>query len=309
MKKSMKIALWISLGMVLLGLVLSGIAFGAVGFRVKELVNPLLSVTEPHTFRFAESVSSVEIRDSSCDVRVLPANDGQITVVCEDTARCPHRVAVENGILKVECAEDWEWYEYLLPDFSKDRHVTVYLPETMAEGSLSVSVSSGDVSLTGLSFLKNVSVQSSSGDITVKQCTVQEALEVRTSSGDMDVMNCSLGGFRTESSSGDGEFHSITALWMDGSASSGDLELTNVICAETLLLKTSSGDVDVKSCDGASLSLETTSGDVEATLRTGKMFHTETSSGRVRVPSDSEGGICNIVTVSGDISVKVNGQK
>lgn len=309
MKKSMKIALWVSLGMVLLGLILSGIAFGSVGFRVKELIDPLLSVAEPHTFRFAEGVSSVEIRDSSCDVKVLPSTDGQITVVCDDTARRPHHVAVENGILKVECADDPEWYEYLLPDFSKERHVTVYLPETMAESSLSVLISSGDVLLSGLSFLKNVSVQSSSGDIAVKQCIVKETLEVRTSSGDIDVTNCSVGGLRAASSSGDGEYRSITALWVDGSASSGDLELTDVVCTETLLLKTSSGDVDMKNCDGASLALETTSGDVEATLRTGKMFHAETSSGRVRVPSDSVGGTCDIVTVSGDISVKVNGQK
>jgi len=309
MKKSVRIFLWMSLGMVFLGLVLVGIAFGTVGFRAGDLIKPLFSVAETRTYRPEGFFSAVEIKESSCDVSVLPSEDTQVSVVCDETATVTYSVTVTaGGVLKIESIDTRAWYEYLIPTFSKERHVTVYLPEDHI-CSLSVSTASGDVSVTGLSSLSGLRAQTSSGDVAVRQCTVLNGVEIHTASGDVDVKASAVGDLQTETTSGDGDFRDVTAARMNGSSTSGDLELTDLVCTGALELNTVSGDLELKNCDGASLSLKTASGDIEGTLRTGKTFQQKTVSGRIRVSSDSGSGICRIETVSGDATVRISGEK
>lgn len=85
---------------------------------------------------------------------------------------------------------------------------------------------------------------------------------------------------------------------------SGDIALSGVM-AQTLSCKTVSGDITLSGCDADSLGLTTASGDVTGTLLSEKNVVADTASGTVNIPVRSSGGLCEIRTVSGDITIKI----
>ena len=92
---------------------------------------------------------------------------------------------------------------------------------------------------------------------------------------------------------------------IDIDTASGDITISN-ITAYTIDIDTASGDIAFDDIDADTIKIDTTSGDISGTLLSGKDFEVDTMSGSISVPSDSEGGSCDIDTVSGDVDLKVN---
>ena len=57
--------------------------------------------------------------------------------------------------------------------------------------------------------------------------------------------------------------------------------------------------------DAAEIYIDTDTGRIAGSLLSGKMFTANTNTGRIRIPDDTEGGICKLTTNTGDIEVTV----
>lgn len=85
---------------------------------------------------------------------------------------------------------------------------------------------------------------------------------------------------------------------------SGELELTG-IQPQTLQLQSTSGTVTLADCDAQTIHIETISGNVSAALASPKTFSVQSVSGKIRTPLGTTGDMCQITTVSGDITCTI----
>ena len=83
----------------------------------------------------------------------------------------------------------------------------------------------------------------------------------------------------------------------------GDLFLTNVIATGCLTLERTTGDIELDRCDAGQLHIQTQTGDIKGSLLTEKVFSTQTETGRVSVPQTVTGGICTLITTTGNIKI------
>lgn len=85
---------------------------------------------------------------------------------------------------------------------------------------------------------------------------------------------------------------------------SGELELTG-IQPQTLQLQSTSGTVTLADCDAQTIHIETISGNVSAALASPKTFSVQSVSGKIRTPLGTTGDMCQITTISGDITCTI----
>lgn len=85
---------------------------------------------------------------------------------------------------------------------------------------------------------------------------------------------------------------------------SGELELSG-IQPQTFQLQSTSGTVTLSNCDAQAIHIETISGNVSAALTSPKTFSVQSISGRIRTPLGTTGDVCQITTVSGDITCTI----
>lgn len=85
---------------------------------------------------------------------------------------------------------------------------------------------------------------------------------------------------------------------------SGELELIGTQ-PQALRLQSTSGNVALTDCDAQAIHIETISGNVSAALTSSKTFSVQTVSGDVRTPQGTTGDLCEISTVSGDITCTI----
>ncbi len=87
--------------------------------------------------------------------------------------------------------------------------------------------------------------------------------------------------------------------------STGDIVLTNVIASDKISINISTGDVKLEVCDAAEIFIETDTGDITGTLLSEKIFSAKSDTGKVKVPRGVTGGICEIITDTGNIKITV----
>lgn len=85
---------------------------------------------------------------------------------------------------------------------------------------------------------------------------------------------------------------------------SGELELTGAQ-PQDLRLQSTSGNVTLTDYNAQTIHIETISGNVSAALTSPKAFSVQTVSGKVRIPQGTTGDLCEISTVSGDITCTI----
>ena len=79
--------------------------------------------------------------------------------------------------------------------------------------------------------------------------------------------------------------------------------MTNLIVSGHLQAETNTGDITFDRCDAATMKITADTGNVTGTLLTPKIILAQSDTGRVDVPRSTEGGICEITTDTGRISI------
>lgn len=320
MSKTAKRALIIAGACAAAGLILAFAAMALVGFDMEGLNTMKF---ETRTYEVRDSFQHIEIRDMDCDVRLLPADDGQCRVVCTESDQIINTVEVEDGVLTVTRRDNRKWYERMGIWWSGDADVTVYLPEREYE-SIVLKTVSGNISVPEdfafataqavttsgeISFLartaRGLTLQSTSGEITAGGAD-GGPVRMTTTSGDVRLSNTAAEELSVKTTSGEIELSRVTAWALDVTTTSGEIALSCVQVEQGAQIEAVSGDVKLQDFDAADITIKTTSGEVGGNLLSPKNFVTSTTSGSVRVPaSDPSAGTCHVKTTSGDIRLEI----
>ena len=338
MKRSHKRILCISALAFLLGCVLVMSAFLMIGFDFSRLDSRNMVKTEQV---IEGEFSNIEISNLQQDLRVVASPDGVCRISYYGNERLSLATVIEDGVLRIVMQDMRDWRDYINIVNAEREMAVLYLPEG-SYGTLRVKVGSMDLVLereiciarleadvssgiidslaqitdgvdikgsTGSLHLENVSggditIERSSGDVVLKHCRAAKTT-LTLFSGDV-VMEDVGGEIVATTSSGDIEIEDAELTTLTLKLSTGDVELKRTVVQTELRIETSTGDIVMKRSDAAHMILVTSSGDVELELLRGKGYYVQTSSGSVSYPAhDTNGGLCNVTTSSGDVMITV----
>ena len=254
---------------------------------------------ETNTHGITEPFKSISVDTDISDVQFVLTEADDCTVICSEREDLRHRVYVKEETLVIEVEDERHWYDHIGFFFGK-QHVTVHLPKASYE-SLTVETDTGDVEVAaGLQF-NSVKTDTDTGDVRV-YANVFDELSVQTDTGDVTANSISPMTVRLSTDTGDILLADTRCSTVDIETDTGKITLRNTIAIKTITVKSATGDVHLLASDASSLYVKTSTGDVSGHLLTDKIFITATSTGKVRVPSTTTGGKCEIITSTGDIT-------
>ena len=319
MKKSKKIIIIVSCVVVFLGLLIGCIGLYALGFDFRKLDNYTL---QTRTYELTEDFTKLDLDMQTANLTLLPAQDGKAKVVCVEKEKQSHTVFVQDGVLKVQAENNRKWYDYIGFNFG-EQTVTVYLPKT-EYAKMTVEIRTGDIRVPKIfsfdeatittntgdvtwsaSVDKDLNIVTDTGDIEVSALASEGAIKLKTDTGDMELLDitCKTLGITTDT--GDIEITGSSCANLAVESDTGDIEIERVAVAESLHVTTNTGDVEIENSDAATIKIQTDTGDVSGLLLSDKIFFTQTDTGDVDVPKTTSGGVCEVVTDTGDIYFRI----
>lgn len=178
----------------------------------------------------------------------------------------------------------------------------IAIPDGLTFSSAVVKTVSGETGIQA-GIQKSLDAQATSGDITVEGFA-GETLSVAVTSGNVSAFGVeSSGKVSLQAVSGNVGLSSCKAAEVYAQCSSGDVSLQNTQATGNMQIQATSGNVALSACDAGDLRIQTTSGDVSGSLLTEKRFAVQTTTGNVTVPdSPNAQEICQVITTSGNIS-------
>lgn len=316
MKKRTKIWIIIAVCLVVLGCAIFAGAMAGLKWDFMALSSSSVEMT---TYELDEDFGEIYIDATTADISFLPSEDGTCKVICYEKSSEKHNVYVNGNVLTVQGWETGEW-QYSFMDFG-EAHLEIYLPRA-EYAKLIISTSTGDVHIPADFTFGSLEISASTADIT-SFADVAGLAKINTRTGDIRVAGMSAdslalsattgsitvnslsckGDINARVSTGDVFITDTTCSSLYSKGSTGDITLKNTVAAEKLSITRNTGDVTFDESDAAEIFVETSTGDVEGSFLTGKMFDTRTNTGDVSVVSVKDGGLCEIVTDTGDISI------
>ena len=250
-----------------------------------------------------ESFTHLSIHTDTAQVQVVPTAGNAVRVTCRQWAKEKHTVTVQDGTLSIEVVDTRKWYDHIGIHMDSPT-VTVELP--IGEyGNLTVRGSTGDVDIPPDFRFATADIALSTGCIHY-QAPANGTVTLKTDTGRIRVEDVTVGVLDVTVSTGQTQLVGVRCDSLTSVGNTGSIGLQDVIVAEAMNIRRSTGDVTLTDCDSGEMVITTNTGDVEATLLRGKTFVTHTDTGRVTVPDIHGGGRCEITTDTGDIRVEIN---
>lgn len=302
MKSRKKIWSIIAVCCIVVGGIVSITAATVAGFDFSEFNS---TQYEEKVYTVADSFENIELAADLENVCLLPSPNKDCQVVCSENDNLNYTVKVEDNTLKIERHEHSQWYEHIGAFwFSSSPGIAIYLPEQEYE-TLSITTSSGDVTVPKEFAFSTVSAKTASGNLGIA-ASVSQYLKLQASSGDIAAQKFVGHSVEIQTASGGIAVEDCTAESIQLVSTSGDITLTNTVAKKKMNLQASSGNIALSKCDAPDIALQTTSGDVGGSLLSGKDFSVQTSSGDAILPEDSsKTETCSIITVSGNIIITI----
>lgn len=170
--------------------------------------------------------------------------------------------------------------------------------------SAEISLSTGDINFFAAA-RETAEIKTGTGNICVENNSVG-ALSLSVSTGKVTISKVTCSGSITIGvSTGKAYLCDITCKSILSSGTTGDIILNHVIATEKLSIERTTGNVKFDGSDAADIFVKTSTGDVTGNLLTDKVFITQTDTGDVDVPQTITGGRCEINTNTGDIKIKI----
>lgn len=154
-----------------------------------------------------------------------------------------------------------------------------------ATDSVRIKTTTGNICVENIE-TKKLDLSVSTGRVTVSGVTCNGDVSVKVSTGKVNLTDIRCDNIRSE-------------------GNTGDITLKNVIAAEEISVERSTGSVTLTACDGAEIFIETDTGNIVGSLLTEKMFLAQTDTGSVSVPKSTTGGRCELTTDTGDIRMEI----
>lgn len=311
--------IFIAVALVAAGLIIFAVVMSVLGWDFTKLST---SKFETNTHEITENFDSISVDASTADIRFLPSGDGGCRVVCHEMEKVRHEVTIKDGVLTVKEVDTRAWYEHIGINFSTQT-VTVYLPlseygELLIRAStgyveiqkdfrfrkIDVSLSTGDVNAAA-SCTDSIKIKTTTGSITVDGVSA-DALDLSASTGSITVKGASVtGDIKATTSTGSARISNTECKTLTATASTGSIYLSGTIASISFNLEAGTGSICFDASDAAEIYAKTGTGSVYGTLLSDKDFETRTATGTVDVPNNTEGGICDIETGTGDIRISI----
>ena len=261
---------------------------------------------------------SIRVETDTCDVE-FQKTDGSFKVSCPESEKYSYTVTVEENTLCIRQVDLRQWYDFIGIYLGEEK-ITVYLPEETYD-ALYIETNTGDIGLPDSFTFTSATLVSDTGDVGFA-AQVTEELSVTTDTGEIGIQGVSCKVVTCESDTGDKAFRQVQAEQyirsvsttgdvtlescdagaLDIQSSTGDVTLCNVLLTGQMKLRTTTGDVNILSCDADTADIQTSTGDVFGKFLTSKWFHAVSNTGKIIIPMTREGGVCSIITNTGDIT-------
>ena len=298
----MKKLLIISIIFILLGALIAFIALIGVGFNFSKFEK-----MKSESFSLTEEISSIEIvtDDTDIDVIIREGTEDTASISAYYNEKCTLTYSVTDGKLTVAAVDNGNFLLNMIDFFASDGTLTLTLPKKTYE-SLTANVSTGDVTVQGLTLSGDLSIDASTADL--KLSSVKAAsVSLKVSTGKIDVNRASsLGAFTVNCSTGDVSLEGITASSLKIEASTADIDVEKATLGDIESISTSSGEIDlseVYTSGSASLSASSKSISIEDSLFMGKLT-VNTSSADLKV-ENSDAYELEITTSSGHVRMNL----
>jgi len=178
-------------------------------------------------------------------------------------------------------------------------------PPDFSFGDVNIKSSTGDVKF--FSSAADLNIKSSTGDITLNSIKADN-VSLTLSTGKISVSGLNAtGDVLVNVSTGHIYISDTRAKALTSKGSTGDINLSDTVISGKISLERSTGDVEFSRCDAGELYIETSTGDIEGTLLSEKVFVTHSGTGDIEVPKTYNGGKCEVTTSTGDIEIDIVG--
>ncbi len=253
----------------------------------------------------SQDFDRIHIDVIAADVELVPSEDDKCRVTTKDSDYVEYTVDVVEDTLTIRATDTRKWYERLFSFSVSSRSVKVALPRERYK-SLTVETVSGDVNINvRYTFSEDVTLTSTSGTIGTA-AAIGGHLDLRSTSGDLYAM---------------GFLNTVTAHSTSGKVTLGGKTVDGDCTATTAELKTTSGEIRVRTVTLDSLTahtgsggihvesvaviktadLATTSGEIALLYTTCGTLTAETGSGDVELSDSTVATHLQAKTVSGGI--------
>lgn len=263
-----------------------------------------LTVLDPH--RYTESThpvagefTAISVETSLANVTVLPSEDGTCRAVLCEQEGLTHTVAVEDGTLRITETDTRRWYEKLIN--LRSPSITLYLPEG-SYGALTVSLSTGDVTLSEGFTFASLTLRGSTGDVACR-ADVLGAIDVRLSTGDVLLEGISAGAITLTASTGDTALTGVTCTSLTSSRSTGHTRLDGMSAEGDVTLTSSTGRIGLSRVSAGALSLYVSTGRTDLADVTATTLTSEGDTGDVTLINTVLSGAMSITRSTGDVTL------
>lgn len=286
-------AILITLGMIIF-FIGAGLSAGSMEYQTAEK-------------SFDGGIQSIHVDCTAEDVYIRPSTDGEFHVFCSVPSGAGYDIKVIEGTLTVTTQKEILDY-FTFFDFGYEAKITIQLPvmnTAVCFESLTVDTASGDIHVAEQLLFRRCDLNTASGDVIFKG-DVQGKMNIETTSGDITVEDVSQAPAYEcilNSTSGSVTAKNLNATAFIVETTSGDVLLENCEFG-ALTANAVSGEIELEGVDADECYIRTTSGDVSAGFVKEMDFQCSSTSGDIETPpSAGNGGLCQIITTSGDIEV------
>ena len=180
----------------------------------------------------------------------------------------------------------------------------VQMPKDFLLESLQIKTSTGDIH-NYASANCAVQLRASTGKIVAENMMAQ-FLDISVSTGNVTVTGVGCeGDISLEVSTGKATLKDVVCKSVISSGSTGDITLENVIAADRFSLERSTGKVRFERSDASEIDVTTSTGDVTGSLLSEFIYIVDNNTGKVVVPKTTTGGKCEIITDTGDVILTI----
>ncbi len=315
----MKKSIIIGIGLIFLGGIISVGVLAANYWNISDIITPKY---EKKTHDVIGDFNNINIETETADVVFEISTDNTCKVVCSENEKINYTINVNDDTLSILENDNRKWYEHF-GFFFEDKEVKVYLPKTNYE-SLIIGNTTGDIIIPPSLKLKDLTISNTTGDVEVYS-KVEDNLKINLTTGRIYVENIVSKTIKLNSTTGNVSLKNIEATTeaiietttgeikledmksgkLTMTASTGDIKLNHVLVDRNLNIKTTTGNITLSSSDAESLNLKATTGEIYCTLLSDKIISASSNTGKINVPHSLTGGICEIKTTTGNITVRI----
>ena len=283
---------------------LSTVKYECNTYEVSENYKDISIVTDTADIVFIPSKSmttSVSCYEQENNVHSVSVANGTLEIKVVDTRKWYEYIGTNFKTPKITILIPEGEYGNLTVKASTSN---IEIPEVFTFKSVDILTSTGHI-INHASTLENAKIETITGNVCIED-TSAGSLNIAVSTGKVTVSGVTCeGDIAVSMSTGKASLSNIHCKNFSSNGNTGDISLHNVIAMEKLSIKSSTGNITLDRFDASEIYIESETGNVTGSVLTDKVFIVQTNTGKPDVPKTVNGGKCEITTNTGNIKISI----